>query len=525
MGLFNLLENTSRVHPDKTAVVCGSRRFTYLQFKSRVDKIANSFRLLWINKGDRIAIFHQNCHIFLETYFAAAKIGAVLVPINYRLNPEDCAFILNDSQAKMLIIQSEFLDSVFRDKVDVPLIKGEPLIKVVAGGTVKENEVCGSSIRYESLLERSANASVPGILIEDDDIAQIYYTSGTTGRPKGVILTHGNNLEHAYAAAREFCLIPEDKWLHVSPMFHLADAWAVWAMTLTASTHVMIPCFEAKPVLQTIQDSRVTLSNFIPTMLNILVSTPGVEKYDFSSLRLILSGGAPIARDVVKKVMKTFGCDYMQTYGMTETSPFLTISKLSEKMASLSHEEKLHYKSKTGRPFSNIQLKVVKENGREVLPNERDVGEILVKGKTITPGYWQLPEETAKRIQNGWLHTRDLAVVDPEGFLTIVDRMDDQILSGGEKVYSIEVEDVLYSHPAVHEAAVFGLPDPIWGEIVTAVVVNKKEDLEENDIVRFCKEKLAPFKSPKKVFFVDELPKTGSSKIHKYKLREKYLKK
>lgn len=504
MGLYNFLENTSLLHPDKNAVFCGNRSFTYLQFKSRVDKLARSFNSLGIKKGEKIAIIHQNCHIFLESYFAAAKIGAVLVPINYRLSPKDFTYILNDSQAKMLIIQSDFYNPEDRDKYDVPLIK------VVVEGRIEE--------------KKGAKNTEPEALIEDADIAHLYYTSGTTGRQKGVILTHSNNLEHARAAVREFCLTPEDNWLHVSPMFHLADAWAVWAMTLSAATHVMIPCFEPNSVLQSIQDHHVTLSNFIPTMLNILVNTPGVLEHDFSSLRLILSGGAPIARDVVKKVMKTFGCDYMQTYGMTETSPFLTISKLSDEMAVLSQKEKLQYKSKTGRPFLGIQLKVVNEDGREVLSNQRDVGEILVKGKTVTPGYWQLPEETEKRIQNGWLHTRDLAVVDTEGFLTIVDRMDDQILTGGEKVYSIEVEDVLYSHPAVHEAAVFGLPDPIWGESVTAVVV-KKEELDENDIIMYCKKKLASFKTPRKVFFTDELPKTGSLKIYKYKLREIYTKK
>jgi len=507
MQLYNLLENTSLIHPDKIAVVCGSERFTYLQFKNRVDKLAGSFRSLGIKKGSRIAIIHQNCHVYLESYFAAAKIGAVLVPINYRLSPEDFVYILNDSQAEMLITQTEFYDPTDRDKHDVPLI------------TIITN------LNYESLFEMDSNDSDQEAAIEEADIAQLYYTSGTTGRPKGVILTHGNNLEHARGSVGEFSLTPEDNWLHVSPMFHLADAWAVWAMTLTTATHVMIPKFESKPVLQSIQDHHVTLSNFIPTMLNILVNTPGIQEYDVSSLRLILSGGAPIARNVVKKAMKTLGCDYMQTYGMTETSPFLTISKLSDNMAALSFEEKLHYKSKTGRSFSGIQLKVVKENGREVEPNDRDVGEILVKGKTITPGYWKLPEETSKRLINGWLHTRDLAVIDQEGFITIVDRMDDQILTGGEHVYSIEVEDVLYSHPAVHEAAVFGLPDPIWGEIVTAVVVKKEERLDENDIIRYCKKKLASFKIPKRVFFADELPKTGSSKIHKYKLREKYLKK
>lgn len=505
MGLYNLLENTSHVHPDKMAVVCGSRRFTYLQFKNRVDKTAASFLSLGIKKGDRIAIFHQNCHIFLESYFGAAKIGAVLVPINYRLSRKDLNYILYDSQAKMLIIQSEFYNPADRDKYDVSLIK------VVVEGEMEE--------------EKEAKDKGPEVLIEDSDIAHLYYTSGTTGQPKGVILTHSNNLEHAHAAVYEFSLSPEDIWLHVAPLFHLADAWAVWAMTLTAATHVIIPSFEPHAVLKSIRDHHVTLSNFIPTMLNILVNTPGVQDHDFSSLRLILSGGAPIAKDVVRKVLNTFKCDYMQTYGMTETSPFLTISKLSDDLETLSFEEKLQFKSKTGRPFFGIQLKVVKENGQEVLPNEREVGEILVKGNTVTPGYWQLPEETAKRLQVGWLHTRDLAVVDSQGFISIVDRMDDQILTGGENVYSIEVENVLYSHPDVLEAAVFGLPDPHWGEIVTAAVVKKEERLDEYDVIAYCKEKLAPFKSPKKVYFADELPKTGSSKIQKYKLREKYSKK
>ncbi|MFC2161354.1 long-chain-fatty-acid--CoA ligase [Acidobacteriota bacterium] len=504
MGLYNLLKNTCRVFPEEIAVVCGSRRFTYFQFKNNVDKMAGTFLSLGIIKGDRIAIFHQNCHIFLESYFAAAKIGAVLVPINYRLSQKDFFYILHDSRPAMLIIQSEFYNPAEKDQY------GVPLIKVVERGTM-EKELDGKDMD-------------PEVLIEETDIAQIYYTSGTTGRPKGVILTHGNNLEHALASVLEFSLTSEDNWLHVSPMFHLADAWAVWAMTLSAATHVMIPCFESHAVIQSIQNHKVTLSNFIPTMLNILVNTPGVQEHNFSSLRLILSGGAPIAKDIVRKVVSKFGCDYMQTYGMTETSPFLTISKLSNDMAALSYEEKLHYKSKTGRPFSGIQLKVIKESGQEVLPNERDVGEILVKGKTVTPGYWKLPEETAKRIRNGWLHTRDLAVVDPQGFITIVDRMDDQILTGGENVYSIEVENVLYSHPAVHEAAVFGLLDPVWGEIVTAVVVKKEEKLDENDVILYCKEKLASFKSPKKVYFTDELPKTGSSKINKFELREKYSK-
>jgi acyl-CoA synthetase (AMP-forming)/AMP-acid ligase II len=285
----------------------------------------------------------------------------------------------------------------------------------------------------------------------------------------------------------------------------------------------MVPHFEETEVLEAIANHGVTLSNFIPTMLNILVNFKGIGDYDLSSLRLIMSGGAPIAKEVVRKVIDIFGCDYIQTYGLTETSPFLTMSILKEEMTKLPFEERLKVMVTTGRPFGKVQLKVVRDDGGEVSPDNQEVGEIISKGETITPGYWNLPEETSNRIVDGWLHTRDLAVINPEGYMTIVDRKDDVILTGGENVYSIEVEDILYSHPGILEAAVIGLPDPVWGEKVTAIVVAKEgREVEETDVIQFCKEKMAPFKAPKNVIFVESLPKTGSAKIYKYKLRKKF---
>ena len=381
-----------------------------------------------------------------------------------------------------------------------------------------------SLIDYEQLQKNAHPKEVASTRVDESEIAQIYYTIGTTGRPKGVILTHKNNLIHAQGTIQELQLRENDHWLHVSPMFHLADAWAVWSITQAAGTHVVIPRFEPKLVLETIRNRRITLSNFIPTMLNILVNVPGVRSHDFRSLRMILSGGAPIAEEVVRKVIDTFGCEYIQTYGLTETSPFLTMSILRDDLLSLPFEERLKYMVTTGRPFHNVYLKVVREDGTEVQPDETEVGEIAAKGETITPGYWRLPEETSRRIVDGWLHTRDLAVVNPEGYITIVDRKDDMIISGGEKVYSIEVENVLYSHPQILEAAVIGLEDPVWGESVSAVVVRKEKNLGEEDVIQFCREHLAHFKAPKRVFFTDELPKTGSAKIYKYKLRRIYNK-
>ncbi len=517
MALFDILQKASECSPENEAVVCGKNRYDYKQLKERVDKLASALLSLGIQKNDKIAIIHRNCHRYLETYFAAAKIGAVLVPINYRLSGEDFVFILNDSQAKWLIAQPDLVSCLKDKKHELPMLRG---IILTDSTTAKNWPDC---LLYETLIEEAQSKNEISLGIADSDIAQIYYTSGTTGRPKGVILTHKNNSAHADGTIRELKLAQTDRWLHVSPMFHLADAWAVWALTKVGATHVIVPGFEEKPVLEAIAKHEVTLSNFIPTMLNLLVNFPGVKNYDFSSLKLIMSGGAPIAKEVVKKILEVFGCDYIQTYGLTETSPFLTMSILKEGMKLLSFEQKLQFMVTTGRPFETVQLKVVKKNGEEVLSDGEDVGEIIAKGETITPGYWGLPEETTERIVGGWLHTRDLAVKNPEGYVTIVDRMDDVIITGGENVFSIEVEDTLYACPGVLEAAVIGQPDPVWGEKVTAVVVKKEgERCEGQDIIRFCKERMALFKAPKKVIFSDELPKTGSAKICKYKLRKTY---
>jgi acyl-CoA synthetase (AMP-forming)/AMP-acid ligase II len=295
----------------------------------------------------------------------------------------------------------------------------------------------------------------------------------------------------------------------------------VWAITKAGGTHIIVPIFNPENVLQIIESENVTISNFIPTLLNILIHYKDVDKFNYKSLRLIMSGGAPIAHEVVRKVIEIFKCDYIQTYGMTETSPFLTMSILKPHLQKLSFKEKFKYMITTGRPFSNVKLKIINKKGQAVRGDNKEVGEILVKGETITHEYWRLPEETFKRIKNGWLFTGDLARVNKEGYITIVDRKDDMIITGGENVYSIEVENILYSHPDILEAAVIGLPDNIWGEIIVASVVLKTgKKTSSRKIVDYCKNNLAEFKIPKKVVFFCELPKTGSNKISKQKLRE-----
>jgi acyl-CoA synthetase (AMP-forming)/AMP-acid ligase II len=359
----------------------------------------------------------------------------------------------------------------------------------------------------------------------DDQPAHLYYTSGTTGRPKGVILTHRNVTTHAIAAIAEFQLSDTDVWFHVAPMFHLADAWATFAITLVGGRHVMLPAFESAKVMTLLEREKITLSNLIPTMLNMIVNHEDARKYNYSSLRVILSGGAPIAPETVRQVMDIFGCDYIQTYGLTETSPYVTISKLKAHLASLPEEEQRSIISRTGREFLSVTLKVVDETGNEVPWDDATVGEVWVKGDTVSPGYWNRPEETAQAFQNGWLKTGDLAVVDLEGYINIVDRKKDMIVTGGENVFSNEVEYILYEHPAVLECAIIGVPDEKWGEAVRGVIVKRPDlDATEEGLIAFVKERIAHYKAPKRIDFVEELPKTGSGKIMKREIRDRYWK-
>lgn len=518
MGLYDLLKNTTCDSPDNLALICGNFKCSYSELKHRIDTLSSALKEMGVQQDDKIAIISQNCHRFLEIYFATAKLRAVSVPINYRLAPKDFIYILNNSRATILFAQSQFISWINEMKLEIPRIS-----KLILMDNPQSFPASFDYLNYEELIVNYRKKEDFDIEGSDEDCAQIYYTSGTTGKPKGVVLTHKNNMVHAEGTIWELNLAESDRWLHVSPMFHLADAWAVWSITKVGGVHVIVPCFEKLNVLGTIEREKVTLTNFIPTMLNILVNHPNVKDYDHSSLRLIMSGGAPIAKEVVRKVIDIFNCDYIQTYGLTETSPFLTMSKLRQEMKDLPFEERLNVLITTGRPFYNVKLKVVRENGKEVKANNEDVGEIIVKGETISPEYWELPKETENRVIDGWLFTRDLAVVNSQGYVTIVDRKDDMIITGGENVYSIEIEDVLYSHPSVLEAAVIGLPDPIWGERITAVVVLKEgSNTTEDEIISFCKEKLAHFKAPKQVIFTDILPKTGSAKIYKYKLRKIY---
>jgi acyl-CoA synthetase (AMP-forming)/AMP-acid ligase II len=510
------MEKAVSLHADREAVVCGKHRFTYRDFARRVYGLSGFLHAQGVGKGDCVAILHQNSHEFLEAYFAVAGLGAILNPLNTRLSPRELSSILDDSEAGTLLAASRFTD-----KVSALSELGTGIQRVIWTGEGQRSSPF-QDFDYEEILSYNAEPPLTPEM-DDDHVAQLYYTSGTTGVPKGVMLSHRNVCVHALAAIAELQITDRDRWIHAAPLFHLADAWATFALTWVGGKHVIIPDFDPPEVIALMERERVTLTNMIPTMLNMLTHTPGVQDRDFSSLRVILSGGSPIAPEVVRRIMDTFGCDYIQTYGMTETSPYLTVSILKESLTRLPNEEQFAYKARTGRPFLGVLLKVVREDGTEVAHDDHEVGEIIVQGDIVTKGYWKRPQETSKALRNGWLHTGDMAVVDPEGYVNIVDRKKDMIITGGENVYSVEVENVLYAHPAVLEAVVIGVPDPKWGEAVKAVVVLKDGfSAEEEEIIRHCKEQIASYKAPKSVDFVDALPRTGSGKLYKKGLKDRY---
>jgi acyl-CoA synthetase (AMP-forming)/AMP-acid ligase II len=521
-SIISTLEQALAKCPDKIALVDGDKKFTYNEFAFRVSLLARFLRAG--GEGNVVAFLGPNCHQFMECYYAAAAAGHIFNPLNFRLAAPELANILAHSGVKILFAHSDFsalVAEVVNRTPNLSLVvffgegKRLPLgcpsadyEKSLAGGTGNEaNEV------FESL-----RADQP-ILINDP--AHLYYTSGTTGMAKGVVLTHANVLHHALSAIEELQLSDADRWLHVAPMFHLADAWATFAITACGGTHVFLPYFSSKSVLKCLSQEKITITNMVPTMLSALINDPDLANYHYDSLRVMLSGGAPIAPETVRRIIAGFGCDYVQTYGMTETSPYLTLSLLKDHMLTWPEEKKLQVKCRTGRPFARVDLKVVRADGTSVEANDLEVGEIIVRGPTVTPGYWHNLEATKEAIVGGWLHTGDLAVIDQEGYVNIVDRKKDVVLTGGETVYSTEVEYVLYEHPAVAECAVVGMPDPTWGEIVTAyVVVREGHSLKADELIEFVKGRLAHYKSPKEVYFLNELPKTGSGKIYKKGLRE-----
>lgn len=531
------LSRATSLFPENIAIIENGRKRTYRQLADDIDVLTSFLASVGLDKVTSAAILAPNCSAYLETYFACAKLGSPLAPLNFRLRPEDLALILEHAEARVLIFHADFkslvIDLLNDESKSLLSLEHLLIIEPTGYGYLRLDAMSlpalkSGEIQFKPLAELdnsfdACNSQRNVSRVQAEDLAHLYYTSGTTGKPKGVMLSHHNVLTHAYLTVAELRLSDRDVWLHAAPMFHLADAWATFAITLVGGCHAFLPYFRPSEALSLLETARVTVTNLIPTMLNAMLNEPSIDNCDFSSLRLLLSGGAPIAPDTVRRLIAAFGCEYVQTYGMTETSPYLTLGILSYELSRLDEKEQLAIKSRTGRPMLGVELKVVRADGSEVKADDMEVGEIIVRGPTVSKGYWKSPEETQSAFKDNWLYTGDLAVVDCRGYINIVDRSKDMIKSGGENVYSTEVEHVLYEYPKILECAVIGIPNQDWGEAVHAEVVLKSDVVcLENEIIDFAKQKLAGFKVPKSVRFVPELPRTGSGKISKKLIRDNY---
>ncbi|MFO0986291.1 MAG: long-chain-fatty-acid--CoA ligase [Alphaproteobacteria bacterium] len=509
--ISRILPRAAAMYPDRLAVWDGETRFSFEQLGQRVNALAGALGGKGLKRGDRVAILDVNSHRYAEAYYACAQTGMILLPLNTRLSPPELRYILNDAGAKAALISETFFP-VFEGVRD-SLAGLETVIAYGKGPHPRGAE------DYETLLAAAAPDTTLAP-VELGDIAQIYYTSGTTGEPKGVCLTYGNMVASALDSIVGLALRPSDVWLHAAPMFHLVDAWSIWSLPMIGAPQVMLH-FTPERAMEVIQRTRPTGTGLPPTLINMMANHPKVGECDFSSLRLVLYGGSPTPLGILQKAVKTIDTTYIHGYGITETSGITTLAD-AEDFCVEGPAERVALTGSAGRAVPHIELGVVDDEGRSLGAGE--VGEVVVSGARVMQGYWNKPKHTAEALRAGRYHTGDMGYLDSRQRLFIVDRKKDMIISGGENVYSVEVENVISTHPAVLEVAVIGVPDAQWGESVKAIVVLRDGTAaSEADLLGYCRGRIAGYKIPKSVDFAKEaLPKTGPGKIAKRRLRDPY---
>ncbi len=509
MQVTHTLRRATQLYRNETAIVDGTTRMTWQEQGERIPRVAGALRELGIGDDDKVAILMLNGYRYYELFYATLWTGGVIVPLNIRLAPPEIVYQINESEATVLVVDDTFAPMLAAFADQTPNLK-----HVIFASPNPPPENC---LSYDQLLadaEPIADAERGG-----EDTAGIFYTGGTTGRPKGVMLTHDNLMANSLNGLLANQATSEDVYLHVAPMFHLADCSSTWGLTMVGATHAFIPGFEPAAMMKAIEGYRVTLGLMIPTMLNMIINHPQFDDFDLSSIRCVLYGASPIPTAVLKKALQVLPADYVQGYGMTELSPLVTMLPPEDHVVDGTPLQLMRLKS-AGFSLYTADVRVLDADDRELPYGE--IGEICARGPMVMKGYWKQPEATAEAKRNGWMHTGDAGYMDEDGYLYLVDRTKDMIVSGGENVYSVEVEAALHEHAAVLEAAVIGIPHDEWGEAVHAIVVLRPgEQLTPEEMIAHCHQHIANYKCPKSIEFVEEqLPKSGAGKILKRDLRE-----
>jgi long-chain acyl-CoA synthetase len=512
MNIGGLLVRNANKFPHKLAVISETRSLTFRELNDRVNRLANSLLDSGLRKGDRIGVLVHNGHQFLELYFASAKTGAIFCPYNNHFKQRELKDILDYSTPRYLILDRDFVE----------MVSGlSPELKSVEKYICLEKTPAPFMDDYETLMARGPGGE-PKTQVLEDDVLSIIFTGGTTGKPKGAMRTHRHLMSNAVAGVVELKVDYDERVLITFPMYHVACEDNIVRHSFMPNTLYIRRegAFNPGEVLEYISRERITRCQFVPTMIHSLIQTPNIDQYDLSSLRLILYAASVMPVELLKKALAIFSCGFAQLYGQTESGPVTAVLKPEDHVLDGS-EKSLARLASCGKPVINYEIRVVDEEDQDVPVGE--VGEIIGRSEAMMTGYWQMPEQTARKLKNGWLHTGDLGRLDEDGYLYVVERKDDLIISGGVNVYPREIEEVLYRHPAVSEASVIGLPDEHWGEVVKAVIVPKKGvDVTEGEIVAFCGRNLAGFKKPKSVDFWTELPKSPQGKILKKDIRKHY---
>jgi acyl-CoA synthetase (AMP-forming)/AMP-acid ligase II len=508
--LSDILELNALRDPQRQALVSAGVSYTFGELRDRAGRLGAALGDL-ASPGDRVAILAENVVEYVDAYYGVPSAHMALVFLNYRLNPHELAWILDDAGAKVLLVDRDYVDRMLEVRDEWPGVEHV----VVIGGAPDGVE---GAVGYDELVAAVPDPIPARPAPSEDDVAWQLYTSGTTGRPKGAMLTHRSLITALHNAAMAYDAKADDRTLFCFPMCHVAG-YLVTLAHMAGGPVVLMRAYDPETFMQLVDEHGVTSTGLAPTMMVVLLQHPRIDEYDLSTLTKIGYGAAAMPVEVLKTAIDRFGPVVWSGFGMTELGGNVLTHPISAHVRAVNGEE--HLLAACGVPMTFAAAQVVDDDMRELAPGE--IGEIIIKGEQLLQGYWNRPEATEEAFRGGWFHTGDMAYRDAEGFFYIVDRKKDMIITGGENVYSREVEEVLYGHPAVSEAAVIGLPDDKWGERVVAVVtVRAGATVTEQEILALCRSRLAGFKTPKSVRFIDELPKNVSGKILKRELRDLY---